>query len=71
MSKAKDVYCSTCFAMPGELCRTAYVVHGKGEVTPVICRTHSSRLADSHKESLRRTFAKQLLAVAISTLRSS
>jgi hypothetical protein len=41
-----NVYCSTCFAVPGELCRTKYIVHGYQEVTAVICPTHNSRLVD-------------------------
>jgi hypothetical protein len=48
MDEGIDVSCSICFAIPGELCRTKYVVHGYDEVTPVICPTHSSRLVDSH-----------------------
>ena len=64
-----DVYCPTCFAMPGEMCRTKYVAHGDDEVTPVICFTHSARLVDSQRESLRQVFAMQLLATAIETLR--
>ena len=39
-----DISCSTCFALPGEACRTKYLVRGQGEITPVICPTHSSRL---------------------------
>jgi hypothetical protein len=30
--------------VPGEMCRTKYLVHGHGEVTPVICPTHITRL---------------------------
>jgi hypothetical protein len=71
MANAMDVYCSTCFAMPGEMCRTTYLVHGAGEVTPVICPTHTSRLADSQRESIRRSFASRLLAVALITLRDN
>jgi hypothetical protein len=63
------VYCATCFAMPGELCRTKYVVHGNDEVTPVICRAHSARLLDSQKDSIRGSIARQLLAVALMSLR--
>jgi hypothetical protein len=46
MDDGVDVYCYICFAIPGELCRTKYVVHGNDEVTPVICLTHASRLFD-------------------------
>jgi hypothetical protein len=31
------------------LCRTKYVVHGKDEVTPIVCPTHNSRLSDRLK----------------------
>ncbi len=44
-----NVYCVICFALPGEWCRTKYLVHGQGEVTPVICRTHAARLAESQR----------------------
>jgi hypothetical protein len=64
-----DVYCSTCFALPGELCRSKYLVHGRDEVTPVICRTHYARLLDRQKSSNRNSIARQLLAVALMTLR--
>jgi hypothetical protein len=47
-----NVYCSTCFAVPGEPCRTKYIVHGFQEVTAVICPTHNSRLVDSDKASI-------------------
>jgi hypothetical protein len=47
MDTDTNVYCSTCFAVPGELCRTKYIIHGCQEVTAVICPTHSSRLVDS------------------------
>jgi hypothetical protein len=46
MNEGINISCSTCFAIPGELCRTKYVVHGKDEVTPIICPTHNSRLSD-------------------------
>jgi hypothetical protein len=68
MSQVTRVFCSTCFALPGELCRTKYVAHGQDEVTPVICPTHPSRLADSERESSRDMFARLLCALAISTL---
>jgi hypothetical protein len=62
------VYCPTCFAMPGELCRTKYLVHGHGEVTPVICPPHRARLDDSQKDSSRRLFAQLLCAIALHSL---
>ena len=63
------VYCPTCFAMPGEMCRTRYLVHGDGEVTPVICRAHIDRVLDSQKDSIRNSIARQLLAAALATFR--
>jgi hypothetical protein len=63
------VFCPTCFATAGEKCRTKYLVHGNGEVTPVICRTHIGRLLESQKDSIRGSIARQLLAVALMTLR--
>jgi hypothetical protein len=68
MSHAISVYCPTCFAVPGELCRAKYVVHGHNEVTPVICPTHRPRLVDSQKASSDYLFARLLCAVALSTL---
>jgi hypothetical protein len=64
-----DVYCPTCFAAPGEKCRTKYLVHGNGEVTPVICQTHLARVVSRQKDSVRGSIARQLLAVALMTLR--
>jgi hypothetical protein len=69
MGDEMNVYCPTCFATPGELCRSKYLVHGNDEVTPVICRTHLARLLDSQKDSIRDSIARQLLAVALMTLR--
>ncbi len=63
-----SVYCPTCFAIPGEVCRTKYLVHGHNEVTPVVCPTHRARLADVQKESSRRLFAQLLCAVALRSL---
>jgi len=63
-----SVYCPTCFAMPGEMCRTKYVAHGEDEVTPVICPPHRARLIDSQKQSSRRLFAQLLCAVALHSL---
>ena len=71
MGDAMDVYCSTCFALPGEMCRTKYLIHGKDEVTPVICRTHSARLVESQRELMRRSFAHRLLAAALIALRGN
>ncbi len=69
MSDELNVFCPTCFAMPGEMCRTRYLVHGDGEVTPVICPTHTGRVLNSQKDSIRNTIARQLLAAALTSLR--
>jgi hypothetical protein len=63
------VFCPICFATPGEMCRTRYLVHGNGEVTPVICRTHIGRVLEGQKDSIRNSIARQLLAAALMTLR--
>jgi hypothetical protein len=68
MANNIDVFCSTCFALPGESCRTKFLVHGHDEVTPVICCTHSVRLVDSRRKSMRQLFARQLLLVALKSL---
>ena len=61
-------YCPTCFAIPGEECRTKYVVHGDDEVTAVLCPTHGPRLADSEREALRDSLARLLCAVVLPRL---
>jgi hypothetical protein len=71
MDYATDLYCSTCFAMPGELCRTKYLVHGHGEVTPVICPTHSVRVEASEREAMRHSLAQMLCAAALKSLEQS
>lgn len=71
MNNGLDVDCSTCFAIRGELCRTKYVVHGQGEVTPVICPIHSSRLIDSQRDLNRQMCAARLLAIALAILRDT
>lgn len=48
MDASIEVYCPTCFALPGEHCMTKYVVHPDG-VTPVLCATHSTRVVDSQR----------------------
>jgi hypothetical protein len=68
MANDTDVFCSICFALPGEVCRTKFLVYGRGRVIPVICRTHSARLVASHRQSIRQMFATQLLLVARKTL---
>lgn len=49
MTGSTDIYCATCFAMPGEPCVEKYLAHGKDGVTPVICATHGTRIADSDR----------------------
>jgi hypothetical protein len=71
MNKGIDIYCSTCFAIRGELCRTKYLVHGQDEVTPVICPIHSSRLVDIQRDSNRHLCAARLLAMAHTILRDT
>jgi hypothetical protein len=71
MNYGTQIYCPTCFAIPGEICRTKYVVHGHGEVTPVLCPTHSTRLADSEREKMRRSLAQLVCAVAFSVLNNT
>lgn len=44
-----SVYCPTCFAMPGESCRSKFISYGDGEVMPVISPTHGSRIADNDR----------------------
>lgn len=45
-----DIYCSTCFAMPGEPCIEKYLAHGTSGVTPVVsAATHGGRIADSER----------------------
>jgi hypothetical protein len=68
MFDGMSVYCPTCFAIPGEACRTKYLVHGRGEVTPVVCPPHRARLVDSEKDSSRRLFAQLLCAIALHSL---
>ena len=69
MSRDIDVYCSTCFALPGELCRSKFLVYGLGEVMPVICPTHQTRLIAGQRKVLRHSLARHLLNVALSSLR--
>ena len=68
MEYATDIYCATCFAMPGELCRTKFLVHGRDEVTPVICQTHATRLAASEKEAMRQALAQLICDLALQCL---
>jgi|HubBroStandDraft_1064217.scaffolds.fasta_scaffold99922_3 hypothetical protein len=71
MNYGTHVYCPTCFAIPGETCRTKYVVHGRGEVTAVLCPTHNARLADSERETMRHSLAQLVYAVASGALNNS
>jgi hypothetical protein len=68
MNYGTHIYCPTCFAIPGEICRTKYVVHGRGEVTAVLCPTHSARLAESEREKMYRSLAQMVCAAAFSVL---
>lgn len=69
MSSDMDVYCSTCFALPGELCRSKFLVYGTDEVMPVVCPTHKTRLIAAQRKVLRQSLARQLLNVALISLR--
>jgi hypothetical protein len=69
MSIDLDVYCSTCFALPGELCRSKFLVYGGDEVMPIICPTHNTRLIAAQRKMLRHSLARQLLTIALSSLR--
>jgi hypothetical protein len=68
MDFAIDVSCSTCFAIPGEKCRTKYLVRGEGEITPVICPTHSSRLEASERALMKQALADQICSVVLDSL---
>ena len=70
MSNDIDVYCSTCFALPGELCRSKFLVYGQNEVMAVICPTHKTRLIAAQRKVLRQSLARHLLTVALASLRS-
>jgi hypothetical protein len=69
MGNDHDVYCPTCFAMPGELCRSKFLAHGRDRVTAVVCAAHPARLVDSQRDFLRHSLARQLLALALMSLR--
>jgi hypothetical protein len=66
-----DVFCSICFALPGEKCRSKFIAYGRDQVMPIICRTHNARLVASHRHSIRQLFADQLLLAARKTLGNS
>jgi hypothetical protein len=63
-----DISCSTCFAIPGEKCRTKYLVRGQGEITPVICPTHNSRLEAGERALMKQALAQQICSVALDCL---
>jgi hypothetical protein len=63
-----QIACPTCFAIPGELCRTKYLVHGRGRVTPVVCPTHSTRLAVHERALMHQALARQICAMALQCL---
>jgi hypothetical protein len=62
-----ELYCPTCFALPGERCRTGYVIRNDDEVLPLICVTHNARLLASH--ALDHLLAVRLLAAALIAFR--
>ena len=66
-----DIYCPTCFAVPGELCRSAYWIRGDNAVVPVICKTHSARLLGSQRHALNHSLAVRLLAAALTAFRGN
>jgi hypothetical protein len=63
-----DLSCSTCFALPGEKCRTKYLVRGQGEITAVICPTHDSRLEAGERALMKQALAQQICSVALDCL---
>jgi hypothetical protein len=63
-----DVSCSICFAIPGEMCRTKYLVRGEGEITAVVCPTHDSRLEAGERALMKRALAEQICSVALDSL---
>jgi hypothetical protein len=68
MDQAIDTYCPSCLAMPGERCRSKYLILNKDEVLPVVCPTHSARLVANERESLRQALAQMICAVALQRL---
>jgi hypothetical protein len=68
MDKAINTYCPSCFAMPGERCRSKYLVVGEDQVLPVVCPTHSTRLTVSERQSMRQALAKMICAAALQRL---
>jgi hypothetical protein len=63
-----DLSCSTCFALPGEKCRTKYLVRGEGEITAVICPTHDSRLEAGERALMKQALAQQICSAALDWL---
>lgn len=49
MADGISVYCPVCFSMPGEPCISKYLVHGEGNLTPVLAPTHGARIADNDR----------------------
>jgi hypothetical protein len=68
MDHAIDTYCPSCFAMPGERCRSKYLILNEDEVLPVVCPTHSARLVVSERQSLRQALARMICAAALQRL---
>ena len=68
MDHAIDTYCPSCFAVPGERCRSKYLVLNGDEVLPVVCPTHTARSLVSERQSMRQALAQMICAVALQRL---
>jgi hypothetical protein len=64
MDQAINTYCPSCFAMPGERCRSKYLILNEDEVLPVVCPTHSTRFVVSERQSMRQALAQMICAAA-------
>ncbi len=62
------VSCSICFAVPGENCRSKFLIRGQGEITPVLCPTHSARLAEGERALMKQALAQQICTAALESL---
>ena len=69
MTDETELYCPTCFAVPGERCRTGYVIRNDDEVLPLICVTHNARLQAGR--ALDHSLAVRLLAAALIAFRGN
>jgi hypothetical protein len=68
MDHAIESYCPSCFAMPGERCRSKYLILKDDEVLPVVCPTHRARLVVSERQSMRQALAQMICAAALQRL---